>query len=188
MPSPETTTSAGSADKPFAIVACFEAPEPLLHALEELRDLGYRDFDAHTPFPVHGIERAMGLKDSKVPYLSLLGGLTGLVGGMALQIWTMGYDYPLNLSGKPFVAWQAYIPIGFETTVLLTAFGTFFGMWGLNKLPRFFHPVMQAEAFPKASDDRFLVSVESSDPRFDPERVRELFKAQGAATIEEVQP
>jgi len=128
MPSPETTTSAGSAEqlpaaagtaasaaapaadaeaaatapaeKPFAVVASFDGPEKLLRALEELRDLGFRDFDAHTPFPVHGIERAMGLRDSKVPYLSLAGGALGLLGGVALQVWTMGYDYPLNLSGN----------------------------------------------------------------------------------------
>ncbi len=216
MPSPETTTSAGSAEqlpaaagtaasaaapaadaeaaatapaeKPFAVVASFDGPEKLLRALEELRDLGFRDFDAHTPFPVHGIERAMGLRDSKVPYLSLAGGALGLLGGVALQVWTMGYDYPLNLSGKPYVAWQAYVPISFETTILLTAFGTFFGMWALNGLPRFFHPVMQADAFPKASDDRFLVSVESSDPRFDLEKVRGLLEGKGASTVEEVRP
>ena len=188
MPSPETTTSTGSVDKPFAVVASFGAPESMLHALEELRDLGFRDFDAHTPFPVHGIERAMGMKDSKVAYLALGGGVAGLVGGLALQIWTMGYDYPLNLSGKPYVAWQAYVPIGFETTILLTAFGTFFGMWALNKLPHFFHPVMQAEAFPAASDDRFLVSVESTDPRFELEKVKGMLKEKGAATIEEVRP
>ena len=199
MPSPETETETAQATaaqattsvapksaRPFAVVAAFEAPEPMLRTLEELRDLGYRDFDAHTPFPVHGIERAMGLRDSKVPWMALAGGLAGLVGGMALQMWTMGWDYPLNLSGKPFVAWQAYVPIGFETTILLTAFGTFFGMWGLNQLPRFFHPVMQAEAFPAASDDRFLVSVESSDPSFELEKVKLMLKAQGAASIEEV--
>ena len=186
MPSPETMTTPISG--PFAVVGAFDAPEPLLRALEELRDLGFRDFDAHTPFPVHGIERAMSLKTSKVAYLSLAGGVAGLVGGLALQIWTMGYDYPLNLSGKPFVAWQAYVPIAFETTILLTAFGTFFGMWGLNKLPRFFHPVMQAECFPDASDDRFLVSVEASDPLFDLEKVKAMLKAQGAKAIEEVRP
>ena len=185
MPSPETKDPKAGV---FAVVGAFEAPDRLLRALEELRDLGYRDFDAHTPFPVHGIERAMGLKASKVPWLTLLGGLAGLAGGMALQIWTMGYDYPLNLSGKPFVAWQAYVPIAFETTILLTAFGTFFGMWGLNRLPRFFHPVMQADAFPAASDDRFLVSVESTDPRFELSTVRQLLQAQGARTVEEVRP
>lgn len=185
MPSPETTTTV---EKPFAVVAAFDAPEQMLRALEELRDLGFRDFDAHTPFPVHGIERAMGMRDSKVPYLALAGGLAGLLGGLALQVWTMGYDYPLNLSGKPFVAWQAYVPIAFETTILLTAFGTFFGMWGLNKLPRFFHPVMQADAFPKASDDRFLVSVESSDPRFDLAKVKGMLEEKGAASVEEVRP
>lgn len=182
MPSPETKSSA------FALVGAFDRPDKLLKVCEELRDRGFKAFDAHTPFPVHGIERAMGLRSSRVPWLSLAGGVFGLIGGMALQIWTMGWDYPQNLSGKPYVAWQAYVPVGFELTILCAAFGTFFGMWGINQLPKFFHPVMQAESFPSASDDRFLVSVESSDPRFDHAAVKALLEEHGAKSVEEVAP
>jgi hypothetical protein len=172
----------------FALVAVFQTPGKLVQACEELRDAGYRAFDAHTPFPVHGLDRAMGLRSSKVPYVALMGGIAGLLGGFALQAWTMAVDYPQNLSGKPYLAFQAYVPITFETTILLAALGTFFGMWAINRLPRFFHPVMQASAFPRASDDRFLVSVESSDPQFDAAKTRALLQAQGAEQIEEVRP
>jgi hypothetical protein len=182
MPSPEPNSQV------FALVGAFDSPGELVHACEELRDAGFTSFDAHTPFPVHGIERAMGLRASRVSWLALAGGILGGVGGLALQVWTMGFDYPQNISGKPLIAWQAYVPVTFELTILLAAFGTFFGMWGLNRLPRLFHPVMRAASFDRASDDRFLLSVEAADPQFDLEKVRDILKAQGAREIEEVAP
>ena len=172
----------------FAVVGVFDTPGALLRACEELRDEGYERFDAHTPFPVHGLERAMGLRATKVAWISLAGGILGGVGGFALQAWTMGVDFPQNLSGKPFFAFQAYVPITFEMTILFAAFGAFFGAWALNALPRLFHPVMQHPAFATASDDRFLVSVEARDPRFNLERTRALLAAQGATQIDEVRP
>ena len=180
MPSPEGTV--------FALVASFDSPAKLLSACEDLRESGFTDFDAHTPFPVHGLERAMGMRTSKVAWVSLLGGILGGLGALALQVWTMGFDYPQNISGKPVIAFQAYVPVTFELTILFAAFGTFFGMWAINGLPRLFHPVMQAEGFARASDDRFLVSVEARDPQFDAEKVRAILRAQGAVEIEEVAP
>jgi hypothetical protein len=190
MPSHDESAAAAATPppKPFALVGAFEEPGALVQACEAFRDAGYRNFDAHSPFPVHGIERAMGLRPSLVPWISLLGGVLGGLGALGLQMWSMGIEYPQNISGKPLFAYQAYVPVTFEATILLSAFGAFLGMWGLNKLPQLFHPVMRYGRFPQASDDRFLLSVELSDPEFDPVRTRDLLKATGARDIEEVLP
>ena len=174
------------ADGTFGLVGVFERPADLMEACEALRDAGYRRFDAHTPFPVHGLERAMGLRSSRVPWLALAGGVLGGTGAFLLQAWVHSDAYPLVIAGKPFFALPAYVPVTFEITILLAAFGTFFGMWLLNGLPRLFHPVMRHPAFPRASDDRYLVSVEASDPRYEPGAVRMLLRAAGATQIEEV--
>jgi hypothetical protein len=130
----------------------------------------------------------MGLRASKVPWITLTGGLLGGLGAFALQMWTLGVDYPLNISGKPSFPYQAYVPVTFEGTILLAAFGTFFGMWALNKLPELFHPVHQARNFPKVSDDKFILSVEATDPTFDRLKTADLLRGLGAKDVEEVAP
>ena len=177
-----------SAIRPFGIVARFESPAELMHACEKLRDEGYRNFDAHTPFPVHGLERAMGLGPSRVPWIVLGGGISGLSIGLLLQWWVHASAYPQVISGKPLFALPAYVPIMFELTVLLSAFGCFFGLWALCGLPRPFHPVMQHSTFERATDDAFFVSVEASDPKFDAKAVRSLLEKVGGKEIEEVLP
>lgn len=178
MPSPET--------KPFGLVGHVETPGALLKACEALRAEGYRRFDAHSPFPVHGLEKAMGLAPSPLPWITLVAGIFGAVGVFALQMWTMGVDYPLNISGKPYFAFQAYVPILFEGTVLAAAGATFLGLWWLAKLPRLFHPTMQQSAFHRASNDLFFVSVEAADPLFEVEKTRQTLEALGVVGIEEV--
>lgn len=175
-------------DRPFALVGAFATPAALYRACEALRDAGYRRFDAHTPFPVHGLEKAMGLGPSPLPWIALAAGILGGAGAFLLQSWVHLWAYPQVISGKPFWAFQAYVPITFELTVLFAAFGCFFGVWGLSGLPRLFHPVMQHAAFPSASDDRFLVSIEGADARFDPERTRALLGELGACDVQEVAP
>jgi hypothetical protein len=174
--------------RPFALVGSFATPAALTHACEGLRDAGYRNFDAHTPFPVHGLDRAMGLKPSPLGWIVLACGLTGGAGAFTLQWWVHTLGYAQNISGKPFFAFQAYVPITFELTVLFAAFGTFLGVWGLSRLPRLFHPVMQHPAFARATDDRFLISVEADDPKFDHEKTRALLVALGDADVAEVEP
>ncbi len=173
---------------PFALVGVFDSPARLLRACRALRAAGYRRFDAHTPFPVHGLDRAMGLPPSPLGWIVLACALLGGGGAFCLQWWVHAFGYRQNISGKPFVAFQAYVPITFELTVLLAAFGTFFGVWGLSKLPRLFHPVMQHAAFARASDERFLVSIEADDPQFDRLRTRTLLVGLGAGEVEEVEP
>ena len=181
----EITTLSGE-PRPYAIVGVFETPAAIYHACEELKDAGYRHFDAHTPFPVHGLERAMGLPPSKLPWIVLLGGFTGLFSMIALAWYTQGFDYPQNISGKEPFSYQAFVPLFFELTVLFSALCCFFGMWGMNRLPTFFHPVMQHPQFHRATDDRFLLSVESRDPKFDLVATKALLEKVGAKDVAEV--
>jgi hypothetical protein len=170
---------------PYGVVGVLDTPAAIYHACEALRDAGYKDFDAHTPFPVHGLERAMGLPDSKLPWFSFLGGAFGLC-GMVWLSWYINADYPLNISGKPSFSYQAFVPLFFEMMILFCALATFFGLWGLCRLPTFFHPVMTHPKFPLASDDKFLISVEAKDPKYDRTATRQLLEKLGAHDVEEV--
>jgi hypothetical protein len=170
----------------FALVGHFDTPAELMHACEKIRDAGYQKFDAHTPFPVHGLERAMGLGPSRLPFIVLGGGLCGAILGFGLQWWVHSQAYPINYSGKPYFAFQAYVPITFELTVLLSAFACFFGMWLMNGLPRFHHPVHAHIGFERFSDDKFFISIEAADPKFDLEKTRALLHEVGAQGIGEV--
>ena len=187
MSAPEGPT-VSTTEKPFALVGYFDDPKSIYHACEALRDAGYRTYDAHTPFPVHGLETAMGLKPSRLPWIVLACAFTGFASALLMMIWMTVIDYPLIIGGKPFLTIPSYVPIAFELTILLSAFGAFFGMWGLNRLPRFFHPVMQHPSFHKASDDKFFLSVEATDPNYDSVRTRQLLEGLGAKELAEVQP
>ncbi len=173
--------------KPFALVGWFETAADLYHACEKLRDAGYK-MDAHTPFPVHGLEKAMGVPPSKLPWIVLGGAFFGGTGAFTLQWWIHAVEYPQNISGKPFFAFQAYVPVTFELTVLFSAFAAFFGLWALCRLPQFFHPVMQHPSFDRATDDRFFVSIETNEPGFDLDRARALLAKLGAHEVTEVAP
>lgn len=170
----------------FGLLAEFATPAALYEACEGLRDAGYTRWDAHAPYPVHGLDRAMGLAPSKVPWISLVLALGGAVGGMALQGWVSSVAYPLVISGKPFFSWPAFVPITFELAVLGGAFGAVFGMFGLNQLPTLFHPLFGAARFERATDDGFFISVESWDPKFDAAGTADLLRSLGATHVEQV--
>jgi len=162
----------------------FEDTHTLYHACEKMRDAGYQHWDAHTPFPVHGLNDAMGLKPSRLPYIVLGGGLTGLGLALLMQWWMNAHDYPYLISGKPIFSLPANIPIIFELTVLLAAFGAFFGMLAINRLPRFHHPVFHSARVARATDDGFFISIEASDPLFDPAGTRRLAESLGGSHVE----
>lgn len=168
----------------FGILAEYDSPGALFHACEKVRDAGYQKWDAHSPFPVHGIEKAMGLGRSRLPYVTLLFGLTGVIGGMSLQLWANGSAYPMIISGKPFFNWQPYVPITFECGILLAALSTVFGMFAFNKLPQHFHPLFGADGFERASDDGFFISVEAWDPKFDAAATERLLASTGATRVQ----
>ena len=169
-----------------ALMGWYETPAELYKACEALRDAGYQRFDAHTPFAVHGLEQAMGLPPSRLPWIVLGGGLFGLLGSIALAWYTQGFDYPQNISGKEAFSFQAFVPVFFELTVLCAAFAAFFGMWGMNKLPRFHHPVHAHPSFHRATDDAFFISVEAADPAYDSVATKRLLIALGTRELHEV--
>ena len=171
----------------FGVLARFAGPRELLRACERVRDAGYRRWDAHTPFPVHGLDRAMGLAASRLPWIVLLLGLAGAAGGMLLQWWVSARAYPLVISGKPLFSWQAFVPVTFELGVLFGALGAVFGMFALNQLPTLYHPLFHSETFARATDDGFFVSIEAWDPEFDVEATTALLRSAGAIDVEVVE-
>ena len=169
------------------MLAEFETPAAIVEAAREVRAAGYRRFDAHTPFPVHGLDKAMAIPPSKLGWIVLAHGIVGLVGGYLLQWWTSAVDYPVLIGGKAFNSYQAWVVICFEMTILLSAFGAVFGMFKLNGLPRFFHPLLASARFRGASDDRFFLSIEGSDPGYHPARTKEFLERIGGRHVEIVE-
>jgi hypothetical protein len=170
----------------FGLLAEFASPKDLYHACEKVRDAGYKRWDAHSPFPVHGLDEAMGLGRSRLPYVTLFFGLCGAIGGFALQIWANGIAYPIVISGKPYFNWQPYVPITFELGVLLAAISTVVGMLAFNELPMLFHPLFGSRAFERVTDDGFFISIESWDPKFDLTATERFLSSIGASRVERV--
>lgn len=180
--------AAGSADlapggKVFGFVAEYDTPHDLLEAVKAVRAAGYSRMDTHTPFPIHGMDAAMGLRPSILPFLVLGGGLTGTASAFALQWWMNAFDYAFRIGGKPFLSYQAYVPICFELTVLLSAFTTVFGLLALCRLPQPYHPLFTHPRFARATDDGFLLSVDASDPAWDESKAREVLAKAGGKEI-----
>jgi len=153
--------------RPAVILAEFDDPNEVLHAAEKVRDAGYSKWDVHTPYPLHGMDAAMGMGDSRLGWIVLVMALTGLSTAAGLMIWANGIEYPIIIGGKPPISIPSMIPICFELTILFSALGCFFGMLGLNQLPRHNHPVFESERFRAFSTDKFFISVEAADPKFD---------------------
>jgi len=168
------------------LLAQYESPAALIRGAEKVRNAGFRNWDTFTPFPVHGIDGAMGIKPTILPWLILGGGITGCATALGFQWWANGIDYPFLISGKPFWSVPANIPITFELTVLFSALTAVFGMLALNKLPLPAHPLDLKERFARATDDRFYVLVQASDPVFDEKDTRALLETSGAEAVEEV--
>lgn len=173
----ETTTVSVPEGRPALLLAEYETPGACLKAAAKLRDAGFTKFDAHTPFPIHGMDAAMGMGDSRLGWIVLAMGLTGLMAGIALITYTNAIDYPLVVGGKPALSIPSYVPVCFELTILFSSLGAVFGMLGLNQLPRHHHPIFESDRFKAATDDRFFLSVEYADPKFDAARTPELLAA-----------
>jgi hypothetical protein len=171
----------------YGYLVSFDTVDDLLAGAEKVRDAGYSRWDAHTPFVVHGLDAAMGIRPTILPYLVFLGGLTGTAGGLLLQWYTNAFDYPYLISGKPIFSLPANIPVAFETTILFAAITALVGMLALNLLPQFYHPLHTSRAFKRATDDRFYISIEARDPRFDHAATRRLLESLGGGSeVEEV--
>jgi len=173
--------------KPYGMVAEFESASDVLHAAIKVRDAGFQRWDVHTPFPIHGMDAAMGLKSSPVGWFSFLGGASGYTTGM-LMIWYMnGFDYKLIVGGKPLFSPFYSFPVSYELTILFGSFGTLIGMFLLNRLPRLYHPLLKNRRFAQATHDRFYVVIETSDPKYSLTETRALLESAGSKHIEVVE-
>jgi hypothetical protein len=187
-----TQNLASSAQEPPAaklvgLMAQFDTVDGVMAAAKRLRDAGFSRWDVHSPFPIHGIDAAMGIRPTILPWLVMGGGLTGLVGGLLLVWFTNAFDYPLYISGKPLFSLPANIPVIFEVTVLLAALTAVFGMIGLNGLPRLYNPLFKSGRFRRVTSDRFFIVIDATDPKFDAEGTRELLGLLGAQAVESVE-
>lgn len=170
----------------YGLLTEFDSAPALVQAVTKVRDAGFRHWDVHTPFPVHGMDDAMGIRGTRLPFLVLGGGITGLGLATLMQWWMNAVDYPFQISGKPLFGLPANIPIMFELTVLFSAFATFFGMWGLNGMPKLYHPLFTSRRFRRATQDRFFIVIEARDPQFDAERTRAFLASLGGSVVEAV--
>ena len=170
----------------FGLIAEFKEPEPLVDATKRAYRAGYRSMDAYTPFPVEGLAEAIGFRKNGVAAFVFVGGIAGALAGFAMQHFASVIHYPYDVGGKPFFSWPAFIPITFELMVLFASFACLGAMLGLNGLPRPHHPIFNARRFERASNDRFFLCIESSDPLYDTEKTRAFLEATGPVEVSEV--
>jgi hypothetical protein len=171
----------------YGVMAEFGGPRRLLAAIERCREAGYTRMDAFTPYPIEEVSHALGHTKSKLPLLVLIGGIVGALGGFGLQYWTAVFSYAHNVGGRPLNSWVAFIPVTFETTVLVASLAAVLGMLALNGLPMPYHPVFNAKRFALASRDRYFLCIEARDPRFDHATTAELLRSLDATEVSDVE-
>jgi len=173
--------------RPYGIVAEFTTTAGVLHAAEKVRDAGFRKWDVFTPFPIHGMDRAMGLKNSVVGWFAFTGGVLGYTTGMLMIWWMNRIDYPIVIGGKPMFSPFSAFPPSYELTILFAAFGSLGGMLFLNRLPRLHHPLLKNKRFSLVTHDRYFVVIECGDPRYSEAATRKLLQEAGSQHIEVVE-
>jgi hypothetical protein len=193
QPSSGPVSRSGTA-RLYGVMAEFTTSAEITHAAEAVRKAGYKWWDCHVPFPVHGLDKAMGVKPTILPVLVFFGGLTGTILALSLQIFTNASSidlstiflqgYAFRISGKPLISTPAFIPVTFELTVLLASLGAVGLMLLLNGLPRLYHPVFKSRRFARATDDRFFLVIEARDPKFSRTRTEEFLQSLHPASIE----
>lgn len=173
---------------PYGLLAAFGTPEALVQAASRLRDKGYTALDAFTPFPVPELQPVLAIPKSRIPTFAFIGGAVGAAAILALQLYSVLVDYPIDVGGRPLASWTAFAVPAFECTILGAALVAFFGMLLGNRLPQLYHPVFNAQSFSLADGDKFYLMVGGNDPQFDRGRLRRLFRTLKAVAIEEVAP
>jgi hypothetical protein len=174
-------------DKIYGVIGEFAEPEDLVKAGRTIRGMGYTKIDAMSPFPVHGIDEAIGVPYSKIGWIAVCGAIAGITTAQVLIYYVGKIDYPLIIGGKPLFDFTYSIPPTFELAVLFTAITTFLCTWGLSGLPRLYHPSMNYRSAHRASDDRFLLVVEANDPKFDAQKTAQDMRSTGAHDVEVVE-
>ncbi|MBI3896410.1 MAG: DUF3341 domain-containing protein [Acidobacteria bacterium] len=170
----------------YGLLAEFDTPAALLVAAGHVREKGYRRMDAYTPFPVEGLAALLGFRYTRVPLITLIGGIFGGLAGYALQYWISAVNYPINVGGRPLHSWPSFIPVTFELSILGAALAAVLGMLALNGLPMPYHPVFHIPRFALASRDRFFLCIESSDSKFDRQETRHFLESLGPRDISDV--
>ncbi len=170
----------------YGLLAEFDEPQSLLDAARCARAEGYRCMEAYTPYPVEGLSKVIGVRRSLVPLIVLVGGIVGGLGGFFMQYYAAALHYPLNIGGRPLWSWPAFIPITFELTVLSAALSGAFGMLAINRLPQPYHPVFNVEQFGLATQTKFFLCIEASDPKFGKDETRKFLENLGAREVLDV--
>lgn len=183
---PTESTQRAREPRLYGYLVEFHDPDALLRAAGLVRDAGYKRWDCYTPFPVHGLDKAMNIRPTILPWMVMGAGLAGCAAGLLLQIITNSHWYPFIVGGKPYYSIPAFIPVTFELTILFSAVTTVFGMLGLNRLPRLHHPLFTSPRFREVTTDRFCLCIEATDPSFDPKMTRALLESLGGSDVEEV--
>jgi Protein of unknown function (DUF3341) len=160
----------------YGLLAEFDDPTSLVAAATSAKHAGYRAMDAYSPFPIEALHEALGARHTRLPLVVLIGGLAGCLGGYGLQYWASAIAYPLNVAGKPFHSWPAFVPVTFECTILGAALAAVLGMLALNGLPMPYHPVFNVPRFALASRNRFFLCIEARDPKFELEETRRFLE------------
>jgi hypothetical protein len=171
----------------YGLMAEFSSAGDLIEAAQAARDAGYRRVDAYTPYPIEALAEALGHHRSKLPPIVLTGGLLGGLGGYFLQYWVAVIEFPLNIGGRPFHSWPAFIVPTFECTILAAALSAVLGMFFLNGLPQPYHPVFNVPRFALASRDRYFLVIEARDPKFDRQATRQFLVDLSASEVSDVE-
>jgi ActD protein len=170
----------------YGLMAEFDTPSDLVAAARRTHQEGYQKVDAYTPFPVEGLAEEIGFTKNGVPLVVLIGGILGGLSGYALQYWVSAISYPINVGGRPYHSWPAFIVVTFEMTILFAGLAAVFGMLALNGLPMPYHPVFHVPRFAFATKDRFFLIIFSSDPKYGTESTRQFLETLGPRSISEV--
>ena len=169
--------------KTVGVVGLFDDVDLLVGAAEKVRDAGYEKWDCHTPYPVHGLDAAMGLKPSPIPYVCLGAGFVGAGVAMLMQWWMSAVDYPVRIGGKPMFSWPAFVPVTFELFVLFAAIATFGGMIALCRLGRWHSPLHDSGVMAEVTSTRFAVVLGADDEKFDEEAAKQLLTDAGCEDV-----
>lgn len=175
-------------DRPWGLMAEFETPDDLVRAAREAFEAGYRRMDAYSPAPVEGLAEAMGVESTRMPLITLIGGICGGLTAYLVQWYTVVADWPLNVGGRAPHSWPAFLVLTFELTILGAGLFAFLGVMAANRLPEPYHPVFNVASFERASRDAFFLAIEAADPRFDPEGTRRFLMGLGCVEVTDVAP
>lgn len=171
----------------YGVMAEFDTPEQIVKAARAVREAGYKKIDAYSPFPIHEMDAALGIKKTILPLLIFGAGVAGCLGGLAMIYYMLVIDYPINVGGRPYFSLTLFIPVMFETTILAAAFTAVIGMIALNGLPQPYHPVFNAPRFELASREKFFLAIEAGDEKFDRDETTEFLSSLEAREVFDVQ-